>query len=68
MPNPFAFICKVLSEVSIVGFSFLDHNETDNIKLSGDFILKSFGDKFKSAVSVLTFLFSILSMICFNDF
>ena len=64
MLNPFAFICKPLSEVSIMGFSLLYLKATERIKLSGDFLLKSFGNKARSAVSILIFRLSKLSLIC----
>ena len=52
--NPFAFTCNPLSEVSKIGLLSLNLRATERILLSGDFLLKSFGNNDESDNSIDT--------------
>ena len=61
--NPFAFTYKPLSEVTNIGFSSLNFSATVRILLSGDFLLKSSGNKLGSDNSMETLSLSIALFI-----
>ena len=68
IPKPFDLTCNPLSDVSIIGFSSMYFSATDKIKLSGDFLSKSLGSRVRSAVFILIFRLSKLSLICLIAF
>lgn len=63
--SPLAFICKPLSEVKSIGFSFLNFKATVRIWLSAELFLKSFGNNDMSDISILK---SLVSKRLFIDF
>ena len=64
--SPLAFTCKPLSEVTKIGFSSLNFKATVRILLSGDFLLKSSGNKLGSDNSMETLSLSIALFINLN--